>query len=140
MSMNQELFKEAKRWLKQAKSDFEFLNIASNSKKYDIVCFFSQQVAEKVLKAYLYFQGEEVIFTHSIFKLCEMASNYDKEFTKLKENIKNLDYYYVEARYPNALEDVIPAEFFNEEDAKESIKMAEQTLRFIEERIKLNET
>ena len=34
----------------------------------------------------------------------------------------------MEARYPNALEDVIPAEFYSERDAEQTIAMAEAVL------------
>ena len=87
--------------------------------------------AEKALKAYLFYQGEELIFTHSIFKLCDMAAQYAPDFTELKERVKLLDFYYVEARYPNALEDVIPAEFYNERDAEQAIGMAEAVIALV---------
>jgi len=132
-----DLKREAQRWWRQARSDFAFLSVARHAGKYDTCCFLAQQTAEKALKAYLFHQGEELILTHSIFKLCEMAAQYGQEFNELKERVKLLDFYYVEARYPNALEDVVPAEFYNDQDAKEAIAMAEAVMnevgRFLEE-------
>ena len=116
---------EAKRWWRQALSDLAFLSAARQAGKYDTCCFLAQQTAEKALKAYLFSQGEELIFTHSIFKLCEMAAQHHKDFGALRERVKVLDYYYVEARYPNALVDVIPAEFFSDQDAAQAISMAQ---------------
>lgn len=49
--------------------------------------------------------------------------------------MKTLDTYYLEARYPNSIVDNIPAEFFDEDDAKGAVKMARETLRFIKEKI-----
>ena len=72
----------------------------------------------------MFFHGEELIFTHSVFRLCEMAAQYDPIWLPLRERVKQLDFYYVEARYPNALEDVIAAEFFTDKDASEAIAMA----------------
>ena len=50
--------------------------------------------------------------------------------------VKLLDFYYVEARYPNAIEDVIPAEFYSQQDADQAIAMAQTVItvvgRFIE--------
>ena len=46
-----------------------------------------------------------------------------------------LDYYYVEARYPNALQDVIPAEFYSARDAEEAIRMATDVHRAVGERL-----
>jgi HEPN domain-containing protein len=133
--MNAELLKEAGRWLRQAESDYNFLEVARKSGKHDVTCFLSQQVAEKALKAYLFSQGEEAVFPHAIFKLCEIASQYDQAFSQLRDRIKTLDYFYVEARYPNAIEDVIPADFFNEKDAQEAISLAQQTLDFLRKRL-----
>ena len=108
--------------------DFEFLPVVKRAKKYDTCCFLAQQTAEKALKAFLYSQGEELIFTHSIFKLCEDASRYNQEFSTLRDNVKQLDFYYVEARYPNAIEDVIPFEFYSKKDATVAIDMTKAVM------------
>ncbi len=130
-----DLLQEAKRWWRQAESDFNILEIIINAKKYDLVCFLSQQVTEKALKSFLFARGEEIIFTHSIFKLCEMAIQYEPDLADLKAKIKNLDYFYVENRYPNSIEDVIPAEFFSEDDAREAIKMADTAMKELRKKL-----
>jgi HEPN domain-containing protein len=122
---------EANRWWRQAQSDFAFLPTVRQAGKYDTCCFLAQQTGEKALKAYLFQQGEELIFTHSIFKLCAMAAQYHPEFGPLQEQVKLLDFHYVEARYPNALEDVIPAEFYAEADATQAIAMAEAVMTLV---------
>jgi HEPN domain-containing protein len=122
---------EANRWWRQTRSDFAFLPKIQELGKYDTCCFLAQQTAEKALKAYLFFQGEELIFTHSIFKLCEMASKYEQQFLALREDVKQLDYYYVEARYPNAIEDVIPADFYSEKDGAGAIQMTKAVISMV---------
>ena len=119
-----DLAPEADPWWRQALSDFELLAVIREAGKFDTCASLAQQTAEKALKAYLFAQGEELIFTHSIFKLCDMAAEYDPSFSDLKEQVKLLDFYYVEARYPNALDDVIPAEFYSHKDATQAIGMA----------------
>lgn len=136
--MNQQL--EADRWWRQALNDLAFLPIVREVGKHDTCCFLAQQTAEKALKAYLFHQGEELIFTHSIFKLCNLAARYAPEFTALKEQVKVLDYYYVEARYPNAIEDVIPAEFYSDNDARQAIAMAEAAIALVAKLINQPET
>jgi HEPN domain-containing protein len=123
---------EANRWWRQASADFAFLPKVRELGKYDTCCFLSQQTSEKALKAFLYFQGEELIFTHSIFKLCEIASRSEEEFLALREKVKQLDFYYVEARYPNAIDDVIPAEFYSDRDAEEAIEMTRNVINTVE--------
>jgi HEPN domain-containing protein len=119
---------EADRWWRQALADQAFLPVVRRAGKYDTCCFLAQQTAEKALKAYLFHQGEELIFTHSIFRLCELAAQHSTDFAKLKDRVKLLDFYYVEARYPNVLEDVIPAEFYSESDAVQAITMVEEVI------------
>jgi HEPN domain-containing protein len=123
---------EASRWWRQAQSDFNFLPTVRQAGKYDTCCFLAQQTAEKALKAYLFQQGEELIFTHSIFRLCAMAAQYHPDFADLQQQIKLLDFHYVEARYPNALEDAIPAEFYNDQDAAQAIAMTEAAITMVE--------
>lgn len=64
-----------------------------------------------------------------------MAASYDPAFAELRERVKQLDFYYVEARYPNALEDVVPAEFFTERDARDAMEMAGLALSAVERRL-----
>lgn len=128
---------EAGRWRRQAQSDFAFLPVARQAGKYDTCCFLAQQTAEKALKAYLFQQGEELIFTHSIFKLCALAAQYQPDFADLQQQVKLLDFHYVEARYPNALEDAIPAEFYNDQDATQAIAMAETVITMVEKHLQL---
>ncbi len=129
---------ESRRWLIQAERDFNALKDLMSGAHYHLVCFNAQQVAEKALKGFLYYQGKEFIFTHSVTKLCEESARYDASFTGLRKEIKTLDTYYLEARYPNSLVDNIPAEFFDEDDAKEAVKMAKRTLEFVKERMKMD--
>jgi HEPN domain-containing protein len=128
---------EARRWLQQAQSDFAFLDVARQARKYDTCCFLAQQTAEKALKAYLFHQGEELVFTHSIFRLCDLAAQYDPAFRDIREQVKLLDFYYVEARYPNALEEVIPAEFYSDRDAEQAIAMARIIIESVQARMGL---
>lgn len=34
--------------------------------------------------------------------MCDLAAQYDPAFRDMREQVKRLDFYYVEARYPNA--------------------------------------
>lgn len=50
---------EGIRWLKQAERDLDDARYAFTGERYNLVCFLAQQAAEKALKAFLYFSGEE---------------------------------------------------------------------------------
>ncbi len=131
--MRPDFREEAEWWLRQAESDFSALDVLFQAGKYDLVCFLAQQVAEKALKAYLLLQEEEPPPTHSIARLCSVAARFDPSFQALRSEVKKLTPYYVDARYPNALEE-IPALYFEARDAEEAIRLAKQTLQFVKER------
>jgi HEPN domain-containing protein len=98
-----------------------------------MVCFLSQQIAEKAIKAYLYSRGKDIVYGHSVANLCEQSAEYDTRFSVLRKAIKKLDQYYIEARYPNGLPDSIPADFFEEEDALEAIESARTAVKTVED-------
>lgn len=126
---------EAERWFNQAKEDFKTVEILIENGRYYMACFLSQQTGEKAIKAYLYAQGEAAVFGHSISKLCERAGQYKKAFLELKSTVKNLDQFYIEARYPNGLPDDIPATFFNKADSEQAKEMAKKIIVFVEENL-----
>ncbi|MFH1768863.1 MAG: HEPN domain-containing protein, partial [Candidatus Omnitrophota bacterium] len=87
--------------------------------------------AEKALKAYLYAQGSEIVWGHSVAELCADAEAFDKSFEQLRNKTGSLDRYYIPTRYPNGLPGGIPADAYQEEDAVKAISMAEEVIEFI---------
>lgn len=124
---------EAKRWFSQALEDYKTLDVLFKGERFYMVCFLSQQTAEKLLKAFLFSRGESIVYEHSVFKLCERASQYHDGFSDLKKSVKNLDQFYIEARYPNGLPDEIPAAFFDRSDAEKAMGMMKQVLEMVQE-------
>ncbi len=117
--------READRCWQQALADFSFLPAARQTAKYNRCCFLAQQTARKALKAYLFHEGEERIFAHSIFNLCAMAAQYAADFTELKERVKPLDVYCAEGHYSSVRGYAIPAGRYTERDAEQAIELAE---------------
>lgn len=126
---------EAERWFKQAEADLKTVEVLIQGERYYMACFLSQQVAEKTLKSFLYAKGEEFIYGHSVSKLCLQCAEYDDSFKKLRSEIKNLDQFYIEARYPNGLPDDIPAEFFDKKDADQAYEKASKAVAFVDKLI-----
>ena len=93
MSEPNKYYKEAKRWIEQAK--------------------------------------EDLVLGHSVRKLVEWASKFDKRFEDLINKISILDSYYIPTRYPNGLPEGIPAEIFNRDAAETAFKLAESTVQII---------
>ena len=58
-----------------------------------------------------------LVLGHSVARLCSECAVHDPAFAELRGRVKNLDHFYIDARYPNGLPEVTPAEFFDRRDA-----------------------
>jgi len=126
---------EGFRWLKQAEADRIGAQLLFDGGSYHLACFVGQQIAEKALKAYLYAQGEEFVVGHSVEALCRWAAEFEAGLDDLREEIAPLDAYYIPTRYPNGLPDGIPAQIYTKKVAKEVLRMADQTLSFVRNKL-----
>ena len=127
---------EGKRWLEQATEDLKWAKDLAERGGFHIACFLSQQVGEKALKAFLYAQGEEIVIGHSIERLSHFAARFDAEFLEKVKRWAILDSYYVPTRYPNSLPDSIPARVYNEDAAREGVRLAEEIVETVKKKIR----
>lgn len=92
-------------WLQKAAHDL--LNIENNLVAKDIpwdtVCFHAQQVAEKVLKAFLVHYGRDLSKTHDLVALLAQCVLCDEGLAVLEDDCRKLTSYGVAARYPDDL-------------------------------------
>lgn len=92
-------------WLRKA--DHDLLNIENNlaakDVPWDTVCFHAQQVAEKVLKAFLAHHGRDLLKTHDLVALLAQCSTIDRTLSDLEADCRKLTSYGVSARYPDDL-------------------------------------
>lgn len=133
--MRKEKIEEGKRWLEQAIIDLKW---AKNCKRrrYYLSCFLAQQAGEKALKGFLYSKGEEIVIGHSIERLCNLTSKYDKNFLNKIKKWAILDGYYVPTRYPNSLPDSISAKVYTLNAANDALKLAEEIIDYIKRKFK----
>lgn len=130
---------EGERWLSQAKIDLDDAKWTFEGKRFHLACFLAQQAAEKALKAFIYCHGVEEAYGHSVAELCELAKELEPEFSNLKKRIASLDKYYIPTRYPNGLPGGIPAEAFDEDDARRALGLASLAVEFVERRLRERE-
>ena len=126
---------EGMRWLRQSDRDLEDAKYLMEGKRYNLVCFMSQQAGEKAVKAYLYQKGAEDVWGQSLADLCEDAKLFDMMFDVLKSVAVLLDKYYILTRYPESLPGGIPSEVFDEVDAQRSLQVAQEVIGFVRERM-----
>ncbi len=95
-------------WLFKAENDYESAKYLLTSPKplFDIAAYHTQQCAEKSLKAYLAFCGQEIDRTHNLKMLAESCALIDKTFCELIDDCILLNPYATLYRYPEG--DLMP--------------------------------
>ncbi len=117
---------ESLRWWRQAESDLKTAEVLFDEGAFDACAFHAQQAAEKAVKALLYLRGLRP-FGHSVTALQEGFPTPEPE---VENAAVGLDKHYISARYPDAFEDKIPAEFYSYELAKEALTWTRLLLHY----------
>lgn len=117
-------------WLQKAEED-EFAGKAIlDAERYPApACFHFQQVAEKSLKALLAFHNQPNPKVHDLISLASSTASFAPDISTLKEDIKNLNQYYIETRYPGDHPQVMI------EDGKRALQAATRIKEFVLEKI-----
>lgn len=128
---------EAKRWFDQGVRDRAAAESNRTHGFHEVACFLCQQSAGKLLKAFLYLQGERMVIGHSTLSLAEKCREYDDRFGGLLDSCRKLDQLYIPTRYPNGLPDKTPGEFFNETSSQEALESLRPILELVSEALKV---
>lgn len=118
-------------WLHQAENDLRWAEHSLAGKFFAQTCFISQQAGEKALKSYCFFKGFDMIRTHSLFQIIKSL----QENGTLEQNARELDLYYISARYPDAFPDGAPFEIITNDQAIRALASAREIYRIIRERM-----
>lgn len=119
-------------WLQSAADDLRWAKASFEDRFYAKTCFVCQQVAEKVLKAYLFSQHQKLIKTHKLGLLLRECQKFNRSFEDILNACKVLTHYYTEIRYPD---DIYFGEFDTKENAEEAIKLAQEVLDFVRKKL-----
>lgn len=126
---------KVKLWLIKAFEDYISIKILLDSPQMEyttsIICFHSQQMVEKLIKAFLTYHNIQFPRTHLLETLRQLCLELDEEFQKL--NFKNLSIYAVEVRYPDEFD--IPSI----EEANKCVEIALQIKDFILSKLNITE-
>ena len=114
-------------WIRLAEMDLATAHHMFNTfhpKPLEVVCFHSQQAAEKMLKCYLVSHEIEPPKTHDMRLLCEMCIEIESKFDEIYSETILLTRYAVRLRYPAELGLV-------ERDAEKAVKNADEIMSFV---------
>ena len=92
------------------------------------VCFLSQQIAEKYLKALLVFHQKPFLKVHDLLDLETRLLETQPDIKTLHQGLVSLNRYYIETRYPGDYPD------FSWQDADEAFESALKVKMFVEEK------
>lgn len=122
---------EIERWLLQGKEELDTAKASMNAGKWFASAFWSQQAAEKALKAlYIFKKKESPGPTHSLTFLGRELDIPKEFYGLLRELTKE---YYI-SRYPDASDDV-PYKMYTHDDANSYIKNCESLIKWVESKI-----
>ena len=118
-------------WVRKAREDILSMIGTSRVGAWEGCCFHAQQVAEKMLKAFLVTKERDFPFTHNLEKLLELAASDDPAFLKFQAAAETLTPYAVELRYDQDRRST-------RQTARTAGKMARNIFRFVHARLPAN--
>jgi len=127
--------KRSQDWLRQAKKDFGHAVKSIDIEDYEWSCFSAQQAAEKAVKA-LYQALRAEAIGHSVSMLLKKLPKKYSPKQELVDLAKILDRHYIPTRYPNFHPEGAPLDYYTKEDAEEAVKIADEIIRFCENKIR----
>ena len=122
------------KWFDKAEADLDSIEILLPADKittYGVICYLSQQTAEKYIKGFLVFKGIEPPKVHDLKYLIAQCK---PDLDTLKENAELLNDYIVESRYPM----ITPVEYVKER-VQQAYEATKEIKHFILEAIKNGE-
>jgi len=118
-------------WLAQARRDLKAARDNLAAQDYDWCSYQCQQSAEKAIKAFLRFHGNEKR-GHDLLGLFKEVKEKMELAEKVVDAGRRLNQQYFRSRYPDSIAEGFPAEFYDEKIAQECIQDAETILKFVE--------
>lgn len=119
---------EPLRWLKQAQHDWEVASMLLE-KAPAATCFHCQEAVEKALKSAMIMVTGDTPHTNNIHELADKAQSIG---LSIRREIRNLDVYYSQSRYPDATPgEKAPYEYFDQIEATESLTLSKQAIEQI---------
>ena len=117
-------------WVAKAEGDFATAGRELRARRlpnYDAVCFHAQQIAEKLLKAFLQEHGSAFPKTHNLIALVELCLPIDGSFEVQRDALIWLDRYAVQFRYPG--------ESAERDEARRAYNLATQFRTFVTDKL-----
>ena len=124
---------ESKNWWLQALEDLKTAEVNIKTERYYASVFFSQQAADKALKAF--YIEKQRNFPPKTHNMLEIARELDVP-EEVSDAVIELNPEYFVTRYPDAANGV-PAEMYTRKKAKFHFEKAEEVINWVKSQLKL---
>lgn len=126
--------REVSMWLAQAESDLKKAVNDLKTKDWDSAAFWSQQAAEKALKALL-MSGGNIYRGHELLEIARIIeAEMGVDVGSIKDDLRELTIHYTVSRYPNAA-NATPSELYTESKAVELVERARRVLEWVRQHL-----
>ena len=99
--------KDVEGFIKEAEREIEYIEWDIKGSKWNPVCFWSQQAAEKALKALWAYHGRKPIKIHRLETLIKGVADKSQVIERYLKIAIFLDQFYLETRYPDFIDERI---------------------------------
>lgn len=118
------------KWIEMATDDLDSANIMLRERKFNNVCYFSEQAAEKALKGYLVDRRRIPPKIHNLVELLKICQEFDPNFMELGKQARVLNQFYIPTRYPIAPVGSTAEGMPSEQLARKAIEYGGEILEF----------
>jgi HEPN domain-containing protein len=121
---------EALKWYQKALEDLLTAEHLFNTHRYYAVAFWSQQAAEKALRAFLIFHGK-VVRSHDLNEILDIIEReLSINVNEIREDANKLTIHYIVSRHPYAANS-IPARIYSRNDAEDLLKRVKKVIEWV---------
>lgn len=121
---------EWERYLRQAEHTFTSAQRDKEAGDYDWACFKAHQAAELVIKGRIR-SSDRFITGHSLLQLLDYLQQDTAVPNEIYKCARQLDKVYIPSRYPDAYDAGAPMDFYDREDASQSIACVQKIFIFV---------
>ncbi len=119
-------------WIRQAEADLRKARNDLITHDWDSAAFWSQQAAEKALKALLIYFGK-VARSHNLLELARiLMEEVGVDTSSILDDLRELTIHYTISRYPNAA-NALPIELYDEKMARDLVSRAERVVLWVKQ-------
>jgi HEPN domain-containing protein len=126
---------QSERWLASAEEDLAYARHARGAGFHAPACFHAQQAAEKAVKAMHYAEGARVVMGHNVRMLIERFEPPRDALVALLDDARDLDVFYIPARYPNGLESGTPGAAFGPTQSQRALEAAARIVQVVRDEL-----